>query len=496
MNTTLPEYFGLILIALATLLIIATLILIFVLARQQKTRHQHALANAQWHSESALLTQQLSHAQETLHQTQETLNQLREELAQTDAENKKLSDEVLRKNIHLQQFTQLNEEKKHLQAALSQLEQDNVRQQTLRQKENAANQEKIALMMRIREEMTAQFAQLADGILEDKSKRFLEQNQSNLHALLNPVQEKIHQFGQLVQESYLKEAKERGVLTLAVENLQKLNHQLNQEAQSLTRALTGANNKTQGVWGEMILEKVLEYSGLRKNHEYALQAALSRQEDSGQKRYQPDAIVYLPDNKCVVIDAKVSLNDYVHYVNSQEPDVKNGALKAHLQSLRRHVKNLSEKNYHDLPTGMNLDFVLLFVPIEPAYLLALQEDETLLQDALNANIMPVGPGNLLAVLRTIGGVWRYENQSRNAQAIAEEGGKLYDKFVGMMATFEKLGNSLETSLANYQNAMKQMNSGRGNIVSRLEKLHQMGIKANKRLPEHQLPDHIDTDDID
>lgn len=461
--------------------------------RYNRLCHQQELATQQWQNQLLLIEQQHTQTQAQLAQEQAALHRTQAQLSTLQTENNNIANQLLSSNIRLQQFTQLNEEKNHLQAALRELEQENVRQRTLRQKETAANEEKIALMMRVREEMTAQFSQLADGILEDKSKRFLEQNQSNLNTLLNPVQEKIQQFGRLVQESYLKEAKERGVLTLAVENLQKLNQQLNQEAQSLTRALTGANNKTQGIWGEMILEKVLEYSGLRKNHEYALQAALSRQEETGNKRYQPDALVYLPDNKCVVIDAKVSLNDYVRYVNSQEREEKNTALKAHLQSLRRHIKNLSEKNYHDLPAGMNLDFVLLFVPVEPAYLLALQEDETLLQDALNANIMPVGPGNLLAVLRTIGGVWRYENQSRNAQAIAEEGGKLYDKFVGMMATFEKLGNSLDTSVANYQHAMKQMNSGRGNIISRLEKLHQMGIKANKRLPEHQLPDNSDVD---
>lgn len=493
MNNMLPENPLMILLILLTLLIFTICLLIFYVIRHQKICHQHALTSQYWEGEKILLEQQLTQAQESIHQEHTTIDQMQETLTRIQAENKQLSDDALRKSIHLQQLTQLNEEKNHLQVALRELEQENVRQRTLRQKEAATNEEKIALMMRVREEMTAQFSQLAEGILEDKSKRFLEQNQSNLNTLLNPVQEKIQQFGRLVQESYLKEAKERGVLTLAVENLQKLNQQLNQEAQSLTRALTGANNKTQGIWGEMILEKVLEYSGLRKNHEYTLQVALNRQEETGNKRYQPDALVYLPDNKCVVIDAKVSLNDYVRYVNSQEREEKNTALKAHLQSLRRHVKNLSEKNYHDLPAGINLDFVLLFVPVEPAYLLALQEDETLLQDALNANIMPVGPGNLLAVLRTIGGVWRYENQSRNAQAIAEEGGKLYDKFVGMMATFEKLGNNLNTSVASYQNAMKQMNSGRGNIISRLEKLHQMGIKANKRLPEHQLPDNSDVD---
>lgn len=482
--TTLPLYW--ILACIFTAFLSALVVWLFLSRRHAASEYRHDLRLQEQTAHSDLQQQQLQRLQADWQQLQTQYQQTAAALAQAQAENRTIREQILTKNLEAEQLQGLASENAQLQKTVSQLQQENARNQTLLQEEADAHQEKMQLLLSAREEMKLQFQQLATTILEEKSKRFLEQNQSSLNTLLNPVQEKMQQFGQLVQDSYLKEAKERGVLTQELQNLQQLNQQLNQEAQALTRALTGANNKTQGVWGEMILEKILEYSGLRKDHEYKLQVALERQADEGRRRFQPDALVYFPDEKCVVIDAKVSLNAYVSYVNTRDESEKSTHLKSHLASIRRHIKDLAEKRYHDLPEGVNLDFVLLFIPVEPAYLLALQEDPVLLQDAFNVNIMPVGPSNLLAVLRTVASVWRYENQSRNAQAIAEEGGKLYDKFVGMLASFEKLGNVLEQGSQTYKTAMNQMATGRGNVVSRIEKLREMGVKANKKIPEKYL----------
>lgn len=361
-------------------------------------------------------------------------------------------------------------------------------QKTLLASERQQNSEKLALLTEARETLSHQFKALANEILEEKSQRFTEQNRNHLGSLLDPLHERIQGFGRLVQETYDKDSKERLTLEQELKRLQELNSRLNQEAVALTNALTGANNKAQGIWGEMVLEKVLETSGLQRNREYRVQVSDRRaDEEERSLRYQPDVIIDLPDNKQLVIDSKVSLNAYVRYTAAQDERSRDSELKSHIAALRQHIKQLSEKRYQDLYQLNTLDFVFMFIPVEPAYLLAVQHDMQLFYEAFDRRIMIVGPSTLLATLRTVSSIWRYEYQNQNAQEIARQSGAMYDKFVGFLENMEKLGRQLDQSREVYQDAMKKLTVGSGNLVGRAQKLHRLGIKSNKKIPLSLLP---------
>lgn len=348
--------------------------------------------------------------------------------------------------------------------------------------ERLAHEEKMALLAEARQSLADQFQNLANNILEEKTKRFTEHNAESINRLLTPLNERMGKFSELVQSTYEKEAKERLTLENELKRLQSLNSQLHTDAKALTDALTGTQNKTQGNWGEMILETVLENSGLVKGREYFVQTASTRTEEDGSvRRLQPDVLVNLPDNKQIIIDSKVSLTAYVRYTQAQTPEAAERELAAHTASVRAHIKSLSLKQYSDLEGVNTLDFVFMFIPVEPAYLLALQHDDSLFQECFDKRIMPVGPSTLLATLRTVANIWRNEQQNQNALAIAEEGGKLYDKFVGFVTTLEGVGKNIEQAQNQYQAAYKQLYEGRGNLVGRAEKLRKLGVKATKQL---------------
>lgn len=348
--------------------------------------------------------------------------------------------------------------------------------------ERLAHEEKMALLAEARQSLADQFQNLANNILEEKTKRFTEHNTESISRLLTPLNERMGKFSELVQNTYEKEAKERLTLENELKRLQSLNSQLHADAKALTDALTGTQNKTQGNWGEMILETVLENSGLVKGREYFVQTASTRTEEDGSvRRLQPDVLVNLPDNKQIIIDSKVSLTAYVRYTQAQTPEAAERELAAHTASVRAHIKSLSLKQYSDLEGVNTLDFVFMFIPVEPAYLLALQHDDSLFQECFDKRIMPVGPSTLLATLRTVANIWRNEQQNQNALAIAEEGGKLYDKFVGFVTTLEGVGKNIEQAQNQYQAAYKQLYEGRGNLVGRAEKLRKLGVKATKQL---------------
>ncbi len=348
--------------------------------------------------------------------------------------------------------------------------------------ERLAHEEKMALLTEARQSLADQFQNLANNILEEKTKRFTEHNAESISRLLTPLNERMGKFSELVQNTYEKEAKERLTLENELKRLQSLNSQLHADAKALTDALTGTQNKTQGNWGEMILETVLENSGLVKGREYFVQTASTRTEEDGSvRRLQPDVLVNLPDNKQIIIDSKVSLTAYVRYTQAQTPEAAERELAAHTASVRAHIKSLSLKQYSDLEGVNTLDFVFMFIPVEPAYLLALQHDDSLFQECFDKRIMPVGPSTLLATLRTVANIWRNEQQNQNALAIAEEGGKLYDKFVGFVTTLEGVGKNIEQAQNQYQAAYKQLYEGRGNLVGRAEKLRKLGVKATKQL---------------
>ncbi|MFA6036603.1 MAG: DNA recombination protein RmuC [Legionellales bacterium] len=337
--------------------------------------------------------------------------------------------------------------------------------------------EKLAFLDATKGQLKHEFQALAHNILEDKSKRFTDQNKQNLEGMLNPLREQIKDFEKKVNDTYEKESRDRLSLAHEISQLKTLNQQMSLDAVNLTSALKG-ENKTQGIWGEMILERVLEKSGLIKGREYTSQVNLHNTEG---KQYQPDVIVHLPENKDIIIDAKVSLNAYERYCASENDLDKKLAIDAHLVSLRNHIKILSDKDYHKLVDIKTLDFVLMFVPIEPALTIAMQHDQELFNEALAKNIVMVTPTTLLATLRTIENIWRFEYQNRHAQQIATKAGDLYDKFVAFTEDLDELGKKLQSCVTTYDKSYNKLSTGKGNLVKRAEDLKALGIKNSKHL---------------
>ena len=407
-------------------------------------------------------------------QNERLSTQLAQEKANIDDKNSLLQQQEAEKGRLKQEYTALLEQNHALQV-------QNERLNTQSEKDRQAAEEKLALLADARKNLSDQFQNLANTILEEKSRRFTEQNHDHLQQLLNPLNERIHGFSELVQQTYEKEAKERLTIENELKRLQTLNTQLHHDAKALTTALTGTQNKTQGNWGEMILESVLENSGLQKGREYIVQASSVRHEADGtQRRLQPDVLINLPDNKQIVIDSKVSLTAYVRYTQSTGAEAER-ELANHVASIRAHIKSLAAKDYTDLEGVKTLDFVFMFVPVEPAYLLALQHDPNLFQECFDKRIMLTGPSTLLATLRTVANIWRNEQQNQNALAIAEAGSKLYDKFVGFVESMDGINKALGQAQSQFQTAYGRLVSGRGNLISSTEKLRKLGIKAGKQL---------------
>ncbi|MBO6555053.1 MAG: DNA recombination protein RmuC [Pseudomonadales bacterium] len=346
------------------------------------------------------------------------------------------------------------------------------------QKQQAA--EKLELIKEAKVSMQDGFKNLANEIFESKQKEFKEQSREHLSGVLDPLQEKIKSFEKRVEQTYTNEAKERFSLVKELKSLQDLNSRIAQDAVNLTNALKG-ENKTQGIWGEVVLEKVLEKSGLEKGREYETQVSLK---NSDGKRMQPDAIVRLPEDKDVVVDSKVSLTAYERFCSSEDEAERAEALKLHIASLRQHIRQLSDKDYQALEGIRTLDFVLLFVPIEAAFSVAVTEDAELFSDAFSRNIVIVAPSTLLATLRTIQNIWRYEQQNKNAQEIATRAGALYDKFVNFVGDLELIGSRLDSTQNAYQDAFNKLASGKGNLVKRAEDMKALGAKVSKSLPQN------------
>ena len=343
----------------------------------------------------------------------------------------------------------------------------------------------------LQQKFTKEFENLANRIFEEKGNKFTEQNREKLSEILNPLKDKIADFEKKVEESSKESIRGNASLKEQLQMLKDLNQQVTQEAKNLTEALKG-QSKTQGNWGEFILESLLEKSGLVKGREYSVQESITS--ESG-RRFQPDVIIKLPDDKSLVIDSKVSLVGYEKFVSSESETDKQLALREHLNSIRSHIKNLNGKNYQNLYKLESLDFVLMFMPIEPAFALAVQNDPPLFSDAFEMNIVIVSPSTLLATLRTIASIWRQENQNKNALEIARQSGALYDKFVGFVDDLVIIGKKIDDSKNSYVDAMKKLTDGSGNLVRRAEKLKQLGAKASKNLPKSVLDRADGEDDI-
>ena len=341
------------------------------------------------------------------------------------------------------------------------------------------NEEQKIEIVKIQEKFSKEFENLANKILDEKSSKFTKQNKENLENILNPLKEKIKTFEDKVEKTHKESIDYHAALRQQIFGLKELNEQMSKEAINLTRALKG-DSKTQGNWGELVLERVLEKSGLEKGREYLVQQSFLKKDGS---RVLPDVIINLPDGKKMVIDSKVSLTDYERYINS-DVEEQGSHLKNHLLSLKKHVEQLSAKKYEDLYEMESPDFVLMFIPIEPAFAIALNNEADLYNKAFEQNIVIVTPTTLLATLRTIDSMWSNEKQQRNAIEIARQAGALYDKFEGFISDLTKVGNKMDAAKGEYEEAMKKLYKGHGNLISRVENLKKMGAKAKKAMPEN------------
>lgn len=356
-----------------------------------------------------------------------------------------------------------------------------------REQEQKSSAEKLKLLEQAKNDLSKEFENLANRIFDEKSEKFTKLNKSTVDLTVNPLRDQIKEFKERVEFVYDKESKDRQSLLSEIGHLKNLNNQISQDAVNLTKALKG-EFKTQGNWGEVILEKVLEESGLRKGHEYQAQSSFT--DDDG-RRKSPDVIVHLPDEKDIVIDSKVSLIDYERYCSEDDENLRKAHLKAHVASIKTHVKQLSVKGYEQLEGVKTLDFVLLFIPIEAAFLSAFEQDPELFRNAYESNIIVVSPTTLLATLRTIQSIWRYERQSKNAEEIASQAGKLYDQIALLSSSMLDVGKHLDNAHKAHDKAINQLSSGRGNLLGRAEKLEKLGAKTKKSLPKAL----VDKDDL-
>jgi len=370
-----------------------------------------------------------------------------------------------------------------LNAQLGSAREESARLRASLDAETRKAEEKLKVLSDARDALADQFRNLANQIFDEKGTKFVQQNQATLDQMLKPLGERLREFQAKVEETYDKESKQRFSLQHEVQRLLELNTRLSQDATNLTNALKG-DSKTQGVWGELVLETILEASGLRKGREYDAQVSLDTEEGG---KLQPDIVVHLPDNKHVVIDSKVSLTAYEAYVSAVDDEVRQQELARHVASVRRHVGGLAGKSYPDLYGLESLDFVLMFVPIESALTLVAQGDEKLFLEAFNKGVMIVSPTTLLISLRTIAGIWRYEYQNRNAQELVRQCAAMYDKFVGFVADLEDVGKKIDLARSSYDAAYSKLKTGRGNLIRQAERVRDLGLKPNKALPQ-QLTD--------
>jgi DNA recombination protein RmuC len=382
---------------------------------------------------------------------------------------------------------QKNIDEQNAQLELIRRERDQALQNAIRfeaelDSERKQVQHRIESLNEAKEALTNQFKNLANEILEDKTKKFTEQNSQQLDALLKPLQTKLNEFKEQVSNSYEKESRERFALKNEIERLANLNLKMSDEARSLTNALK-SDSKVQGNWGELVLESILESSGLRKGEEYLVQDSHTQSDGS---RLQPDVIIKLPEGRHLVIDSKVSISAYTRHTEAPSSDLAEKELAAHIQSIKQHIQGLSGKNYFGIADITSVDFVLMFIPIEPAFLSALKTEPNLYQEALSKNIVLVCPSTLMATLRTVAHLWRQDQQNKNAMEIARQCANLYDKFVGFIEDLESIGKRLDQAQSSYHDAFNKLKSGKGNLIKAAERVKELGVKPSKLIANHHL----------
>lgn len=343
-------------------------------------------------------------------------------------------------------------------------------------------QEQKADVEKLQERFKIEFKNLANEILEEKTQKFTELNKINISEILKPLNEKIKDFEKKVEETYDKESKQRFSLKEEVKRLAELNLQVSKDTINLTKALKG-DSKAQGNWGEVVLGNILERSGLVRDREYFIQTSFYNDE---RKRLQPDVVIVYPGNRNVVVDSKVSLTAYERYASADSPEEKEAAAKEHILSIKNHINELSQKNYQDLYQLKSLDFVMMFLPVEPAYLIAIQKDSDLWNYAYDKRVLLISPTNLIAALKMVESLWKQEYQSKNVLEIAKQSGDLYDKFVGLAEDLTDIGNKLKATQKSYDSSMNKLLTGKGNLVGRVEKIKKLGAKTSKVLSQQFL----------
>ena len=452
----------------------------------------------------ALHEQEVEHLQTALEEQKARSGQLeqgiehwRQQSANLENRLAALESELAAKQDRVAQLVnesgQYQQRAETLSEQLGQLKVELREQQVTLDKERRNASEKLELLEKNRDALKQEFENLANRIFDQKSERFSQQSKTSLDSLLNPFRDQLQDFRKRVEDVYTTETRDRQALRSEIKSLQELNRQITEEAANLTRALKG-DKKIQGNWGELILERVLERSGLRKGVEYETQGSY-RDEDN--QLLRPDVIVHLPDQRNLVIDSKVSLVAYQQWVTADQEEERAAALKQHVEAVRNHIRTLSEKDYSQLNGLHSPDFVLLFMPIEPAFVAAFQQDENLFAEAFERKIIVVTPTTLLATLRTIENIWRYERQSQNARRIADRAGAVYDKLRVFVEAMEKLGSQLHTAQGTYDNAMNTLTRGRGNLISQANRFVELGVRVKKELPKSIVDQaEVDSEDAD
>lgn len=446
-----------------------------------------AAARAGLQVELATTAERLRAAEAEARQARDELRQAEHEASQRRDALDSVSNELARVEERASRVAGLEASLREAVTRATTLSEQLIELRTRTDKERQGFQEQLQLLQDAKTALTDQFRNLANEILEEKSKRFAEQNQANLGTLLEPLKTQLSEFKGKVEEVYVQESKDRTALQEQVRHLMSLNRELSDDAKNLTLALKGSA-KAQGNWGELILERVLEASGLRKGIEYIVQDTQQRDDGS---RVIPDVVIQLPEDRKLVVDAKVSLVAYERHVSAGTDAERAAALRAHLDSVRTHIRGLSDKRYHELYGMKSLDFVLAFVPIEPAFMLAVTNDGTLFNDAWERNVLLVSPSTLLFVVRTVAHLWRQEAQSRNAQEIAKRGAELYDKLCGFVGDLEKVGERLNQAQGAFSDARSKLVAGKGNVIRQAEMLRELGVKPSKGLPAAMVEQALD-----
>ena len=425
------------------------------MAEQRALREQAEADREHWRGHATMLENRIASLESESRGQQQKIKELENDRATQQQRAENLSRELSEANMTLRE------------------------QEVTLDKERRATTEKLELLERNRDALKQEFENLANKIFEQKSERFSQQTRTSLDTLLNPFRDQLQDFRKRVEDVYTTETRDRQALRSEIKSLQELNKQITEEASNLTRALKG-DKKIQGNWGEVILERVLERSGLRKGIEYDTQGSYR---DENNNLLRPDVVVHLPDSRNLVIDSKVSLVAYQQFATEEDDTARAEALKQHIEAVRNHIRSLSEKDYSQLHGLHSPDFVFLFMPIEPAFVAAFQQDENLFAEAFERKIIVVTPSTLLATLRTIENIWRYERQSQNARLIADRAGAVYDKLRVFVEAMEKLGVQLHTAQGSYDNAMNTLTRGRGNLISQANRFVELGVRVKKELPK-------------